>query len=112
MELQFASDIANLLCAYRFKNPIPIVQFLKQNPALIQILYKAPSIIYPWFKDDRLFLELVKDPEFDRWMLVLYIQTSKDLDQVMAALDRINAAWWFRQNPEIHKRLLIDVMFK
>lgn len=82
--------------------------FLVKNQDLVSSLNVIENKIKEYFRDARLYLELVCDPETSKESVFLAIKTKMGMDEAIEALDKFDTEWWNGNN--IHQKICIDVM--
>ncbi|MEG3975808.1 hypothetical protein QT970_14475 [Microcoleus sp. herbarium8] len=89
------SDIDFLEKSYIFRDHKEVIQFLEEYPFLLAVVLEAPDKICRYFPDQKLLLEVVRDPEIINYVhLVLsIILTDLDPDEAMDKEDELRQDW-------------------
>lgn len=82
--------------------------FLAQHQDLIGPLNAIRNKVKEYFRDARLYFELVCDPETSKESVFLAIKTKMGMDEAIEALDKFDTEWWSGNNA--HSLICIDVM--
>ncbi len=91
-----------------FDNYSEVKKFLLNNKHLINIVQNVIKKVKILFKDEKLKLEVIHDPEIENCAtLTLKILTTKDVDQVLKLMDKLNE-WYNTINPELDDKFTIE----
>ncbi len=96
---------------YAFRDTPAVFSFVRNNPSVTPVLYRAPYHIGKYFDDSpALFLQVVTDPEeSDADRLHIFIQSKQPVDEAIARLRKLGMAWWLHVDPGIRRRMTIDI---
>ena len=96
-----------------FQNEKEITDFLKVHANIIDCLYEAPDVIFQYFGDVRLYLELFFDPETknDEGELFLNIETDFDAKKAHEKLKEIDKEWLLKINKKDINLLNLNIEF-
>ncbi len=91
----------------------PVSAFLESRPHLRLVLREAPGQIRRHFPSAKLHLELAVDPEVDDWAtLFIVIETTKELEEALAAKDLLYSSWWLDCMPTAHGDLGLELSIR
>lgn len=111
--LEISDKILGLGKHYIFRDSQEVASFLAENPSLFPLLAAAYSEIRKYFPREKLFLEMVSDPEGrDRKELVLYIHTNFSAEDALYKLGQFDDDWWLDASTEAMGKLCIHVEFE
>lgn len=104
-------ELDTLTRLYAFRRPSEIIEFLINNPFLLQFLQDAHEQIRNYFdKSAHLILELTTDPEVtEDQQLVIFIRTTLSPNEAIKHLDQLDERWWLDVPINMRKKLCIDV---
>ena len=121
----FLEDQANLTVAsptintqsleqlYSFRKPEETLRFLEENPFLAPLLEEAYIHIREYFLHEKVFLEVVADPEaVGEKQLVVFIVVEQKPNEASQALDDLDEDWWLDAMERAQDKLCITLEFR
>lgn len=94
-------------------NDPDVCRLLGETPALAALIGEAADQLVHFFPDARLWLKMLRDPEFgDAEELFLGVYTSLPDDQADKALKRFDEEWWVQNVRRAAGLLCIDLAYE
>jgi hypothetical protein len=98
---------------FSYKEKEKVVDYLKQNTELLDLIIESYSVIRNHFRFDLLTLKLHFDPDTgDEDYLILTILTGLKATEAIKELDKIDDEWWLNNFHRANDKLSIDLVYR
>ena len=104
-----------LAARYAFRQPEAVVDYLRQYPHLVPILFEAAEVIPRYFGANApLALDVFVDPEDETESRELFalVRVALDPEEVLDRLDRFDEEWWLDRSPDGPGTLVVSTEYR
>lgn len=106
------TEIEQIEKLYTLRERSEVFKFLDRHPFLVPLLLSAPEKIRDYFPGDRLFLEVIIDPELtspDDDTMFIIIASNIDPEESLDRLWQLDENWWLKASILSQNKLEINV---
>jgi len=107
------SQLKSLQARYAFRDSREVVIFLKENPALLSLLFEIHGKLREYLSFSQIFLYVFRDPDSDNDRQ-LVVSILPDIDPLMAdmQLQRFDEEWWLDNLDRAGGKVCITLEFR
>jgi hypothetical protein len=103
-----------LLLGFSFRDKGAVIRYIDDHPHLLPLILDANEHINRHFPSSEMFLEILIDPDSDKYRgkLILYISTDLPAEKAIQLRERFDRHWWIKNIRRAKGNLCITLEYE